>query len=267
MFKIFQLPYYSLLREIIANAVFLIPAIREAKIQSGRTSYPVDKEAHKILAQFNFFMDTIKHVKDRTVVEIGPGDAIGLAPLFITAGASQYVAFDRFLGPIFDEKAQTLYRELEKHAGTFSDNWQHKAILHNKSMEDGCEITNYADVIISFNSLEHLHDIDAALRNMAKLLKPEGIMIHRVDYGPHDVWRKTSNPFMFRRVPRLLWWAMGSNRGYPNRVPHADVLKLFKANGLKVVDRVTHSFAGEPLDAEIFCSHVVDVSPGAAFVE
>ncbi len=88
---------------LAANLAMGVPAIRAARVRMGRTTgASPDDKAREILAQFLFFTGTIgpDELRGKTVLEIGPGDAIPLAPLFLGAGAARYVALDRFLGEV-----------------------------------------------------------------------------------------------------------------------------------------------------------------------
>ncbi len=95
------------------------------------------------------------------------------------------------------------------------------------------------DLIVSFNVCEHLADLEVALRNMAALLAPGGRMIHRIDYGPHDIWGDM-NPLTFLTVPTPLWRMMSCNRGCPNRARHAQVMAIIRAVGLSVADCISN---------------------------
>jgi hypothetical protein len=97
---------------------------------------------------------------------------------------------------------------------------------------------------------------------MDALLKPKGIMVHRVDYGPHDVWRSYPDS-TFLRIPEALWQAMGSNRGYPNRVRHEAVRTTIHHLGFYCAERVTRYFVdGSPLVVEFAAARrPVDLGP------
>src|SRR3979490_1992298 len=93
--------YSDIARELAANAAMGSPAIKELRVRKGRTiGFPTEIKAQLVLDQFNFFIDTIgfDNIHGKVVAEIGPGDAIPLAPLFLAAGAKRYLAVDRFLG-------------------------------------------------------------------------------------------------------------------------------------------------------------------------
>jgi SAM-dependent methyltransferase len=245
-------PYFWIAREIAANLAMGIPAVRSARLRRNRTMVadPVEQAA-RVREQFAFFASAIGPFEGKTIVEVGPGDSIALAPLFIGAGAKKYIAIDRFLGDVYGDSATQIYRALS------AGEWQKDVELHACSIEDAFAIS--ADVIVSYNALEHLGDLGRAFKNMARMLEPGAVMAHRIDYGPHDVWERCENKLEFLSFPDWLWNLMGSNRGYPNRLRHDAVLALLHDAGFSTKAKVTETFAGMPLNAEL-----VSVLPAVA---
>jgi hypothetical protein len=253
--KAWGLPVDVILRELAANAAMGIPAIRRQRLKIPRTSADsITIEARKIVAEFEFFADSTGPLDGKTVVEIGPGDALGLAPLFLSAGAERYIAIDRFLGDVWGDRASKLYNELARIRGHHLGDWAGRVELLNFSIEHACGRLPKSDVLVSFDVLEHLTDLPSAVRNMAAILQPNGAMFHRVDYGPHGVWLSASDYLSFLRVPSWVWIAMGSNRGYPNRTRHHELVRLLEEAGLQVCSRITRSVDGDVMDAEVACS-------------
>ena len=228
-------------REVAANAAMGIPAIRAARLRRARTiTEDAVAQAKAVVSQFDFFCRSIGSVHGKTILEIGAGDTVALAPLFIGAGAERYVVIDRFLGAIDGQAANGIYSELERIAFVPRE-WWGKLSIHRTSIENAAPAhLGEVDVIVSFNVLEHLSDLSAAFEQMAKFLKHDGMMVHRIDYGPHDVWQSCENPLEFLTVPDWLWSLMGRNRGYPNRVRHGEVLRMLIDAGF-----VTHASIGQ----------------------
>ena len=263
---------YSLrhvLREIIANIAMGVPWIRARRVKHGRTtSTDLQAQAKLICDQFVFFQSTLgAKLQGANILEVGPGDAAPHALLLLGAGAARYVALDRFLVDTTAPGALEIYEAvlararaigltLPKLDPAVSDRESIAAwfrgtddirILPLAAEGNLADAVSGLDIVLSFNVLEHLLDIPLAAANLAKVLKPDGVMLHRIDYGPHDVWRSYSNPLTFLIVPNWLWRLMGSNRGYPNRARHADLLEALERNDFKIHQRVTHSAS----DAEV----------------
>jgi SAM-dependent methyltransferase len=256
----------ALLRELAANVAMGIPPIRRRRLKGLRTgNSQVELEAAKIVAEFDFLRDSAGALRNKTVVEIGPGDAVGLAPLFISAGAARYIALDRFLGDVWSPRADALYDQIAGLRGPFEPNWQTKVELLRVSIEQVGQTLPAADLIVSFDVIEHLADVPLAVRHMRGMLKPTGRMIHRVDYGPHGVWLSAQDPLSFLRVPRWLWMAFGSNRGYPNRLRHPQFVQLLRQQGLYVCERITRNHGPDVMDAELVCGFETTAVLGRPF--
>jgi SAM-dependent methyltransferase len=262
-----------LVRESIANCAMSVAAIRKWRVKSGRTvsEGALSDHVQLILEQFDFFIEAIgwDRVRDKTVIEIGPGDAIPHGLLFLGAGAKRYIAIDRFLGNIANPLAKGLYAALFRSAperiqkgwGTLGfDPFQYPwltsirqgppvAVVAESIEETGFGGIGSGDVIISFNVIEHLSNISRAFESMARMLNPGGLMIHRVDYGPHDLWRTYKNPLTFLSPSKAVWSLMGSHRGYPNRKRHSQVLSALSKCGFQNADRITRRFAMEDITA------------------
>lgn len=256
-------------RELGANFLLGFGPFRKWRMRSCRTmSNDLNDQTKQIWDQFEFFMTKIGwgNVKGRVIVEIGPGDSIPLGLLFLGAGARQYVAIDRFAGNVAGVSAQGLYAALVESAPKeLREGWSYFDIdsarypvlepsrveLIHQSVEEVMtrDKIEFADIIISYNVVEHLQNVEAAFLNMAIMLKSDGQMIHRVDYGPHGVWRNCVNPMEFLTVARVLWNMMGSNRGYPNRLRHSQVLQALEKCDFQNNDRAWGHIATNEIES------------------
>lgn len=263
---------FHITREIAANLAMGIRPIRNWRVKRGRTAcYELPDQVKLILDQFHFFIDNIgwDHVRNKTIVEIGPGDVIPHGLLFIGAGAKQYIAIDRFAGDVSGASAQKLYAALIKSAPEriqkglgnlgltpYQYPWLKsvqgvtRVKLVRSSIEDiDPEQIENVDIIISFNVVEHLSNTHKAFTNMARVLNSDGLMVHRVDYGPHGLWKSYKNPLSFLSVPKVLWLLMGSNKGCPNRTRHSQVLSTLDNCGFHSTARKTGFFSAEEAEA------------------
>jgi hypothetical protein len=81
---------------------------------------------------------------------------------------------------------------------------------------------------------EHVTNISSFARTTARLLKPIGAAVHRIDFCAHDCWTHYRDPLTFLRFPDWLWSAAGSQRGTPNRFRHHEFCRAFEDAGLIV---------------------------------
>lgn len=191
-----------------------------------------------------------------TVAEIGPGDNFGVGLMLLANGADEYHAIDRFRAPrdaeqqrqiygalaqrhgmaaLFDgEPAETTIRNLHYHAGEPAETFFRNAGLR-------------FDAIISIAVLEHLYDPIGALSDMARALKPGGLLVHRIDLRDHGMFSRHHHPLTFLTIPAAVYRRMSRNRGRPNRVLWPSYQAWLDASGLDGTLRVTR-LVGEPDD-------------------
>lgn len=174
-------------------------------------------------------------LRGKSVLEVGPGDDLGVALRFIGKGASKVVCLDRFYSDRDEAQHIEIYKALldslnreERHlaesAIEISDGgvkFDRRKIesISNTAVEEAESLFQEEsfDLIISRAVLEHVFDLDTAFLNMSTWLKTGGLLLHKVDLRPHSMFPAHSNPLAFLTVPGLLWPLMTSYTGSPNR--------------------------------------------------
>jgi hypothetical protein len=246
----------KVVREIIANTVMGVGVLRKWRVRRGRTSVSLDLQVEKILRQFEFFVSVVgkEWIKGKVVAEIGPGDSLAHGLLFAAAGAARYIAIDRFVGNYTGATAVNVYKELIERAPQWikegliernlsvntypwtADSGSAKIIgIYGHAIEEVNDQSGQSiDLIVSYNVIEHLKNIELAIEKMSNLLVPHGLMVHRVDYGPHGIFQECINPLEFLTLSDVVWNAMGGNRGFPNRVRHPELLDALRNSGFEV---------------------------------
>lgn len=245
-------------KEIGTNLVMAIPLVASARASRPRTHAPgrhnpseeIDRYALLPYRVFSRHVD-FSSLRDSVVVEVGPGDHIPFALLALGSGARKYVAIDRFKGDISGPRARQFYSSLlsylEAHLpdvavglkdrNLFTEEFVSSVgtpVLHLITPVERAASAVTADFVFSYNVVEHLFDVEQFAKSTFQMIREGGVAVHRVDFAAHGEWAKVTNPFDWLRVPRLLWWAMGSNRGTPNRLRFDEVKTAFSSAGFSV---------------------------------
>ena len=191
---------------------------------------------------------TVGGLQGVSICEIGPGDFLTSGLAMLAAGAASYTAIDRFVGDYSCPEAKKWYSAIEMtwsklypslawpawiEAALFPEGYPERVRTCHAPIESTNNLGTF-DLVCSFQVGEHVSDINVFANSTAKLLKPDGIAVHRVDFGPHGVWLSYADPLTFLRVPELFWRAMGSARGLPNRRRVREFEDAYRAAGLSV---------------------------------
>ena len=176
---------------------------------------------------------SIEMLRDKRILEIGPGDNVGVALKFLAAGAKQVVCLDKFFSKYDWMQQREIYRllrvqmnEHERHifddvidleTGLKSDS-QKLIYIYGTGIEEAEKALEPAsfDFIISRAVFEHLYDLDAAFSVMNTLIKPGGSMLHKIDFRDHGIF-SGHHPLTFLTIPASVYRLMAYDSGKPNR--------------------------------------------------
>ena len=159
----------------------------------------------------------------KRVMEIGPGDNLGVGLLFLAHGGTSYLAVDRFSPQAEPERNEQIYAALldgmtddqrSRVADCLEPVGQGRARItgsrlaaqYGSAIEDlGRSLASESvDVIISRAVLEHVYDPVRAWQVMASVLHPDGQMWHKVDLRHHGFYDQF-HPLEFLTVPTRIW--------------------------------------------------------------
>jgi SAM-dependent methyltransferase len=158
------------------------------------------------------------------VVEIGPGGNVGVALLFLAAGASTATCVDEF--PWVTTKLP-VYSELAADADSLLDRLEYRLEQVERTTLPAASV----DIIYSHACLEHVRDPRLTVRQIARLLRPGGVTSHQIDLRDH---RDFAQPLAFLRYPTWAWTAAQSRRVWTNRWRRSDWEAAFRQEGLEV---------------------------------
>jgi SAM-dependent methyltransferase len=238
--------------EVIKNVAMRIPPVRRRRLSRPRAGVRFtgrDSELRRYAFQgLDALREITGDLAGRSICEIGPGDFLTSGMAMLAAGADSYLAIDRFVGDYsclagrewytaIQESWSRIYPELGwprwLDSARFPEGYPQRVRTCGVSVESATGIGTF-DIVCSFQVGEHVSDVAEFAHSTARLLKPSGVAVHRIDFGPHGTWRAYADPLTFLRVPEPLWRAMGSARGIPNRRRAHEVEDAFRSAGLAV---------------------------------
>ncbi len=160
-------------------------------------------------------------VDNANVLEIGPGPILANGIRFIAEGAARYTAIDRFDILRRDGPVRRAYHELvarlsleqqqrclgliaDQTGGRLFDSRIESVVAKIEECGEQLDRGRW-DFVVSFDVLEHVDDLTGTLRAIRTLLKPGGVMIHRVDVGADNVTANVHRlaHLVFRTAPGI----------------------------------------------------------------
>lgn len=94
------------------------------------------------------------------------------------------------------------------------------------------------DCAVSVETLEHIprDDIGAILKELRRILRPDGLALMRIDYGDHfKGFDPSISSFNFLTYSEEDWAPFQSRFQYVNRLRHSEYLQLFRECGFDVL--------------------------------
>lgn len=253
-------------REMIKNAVMTVPALWRLRLNRPRAGVRFtgsDSELRRYAFQgLEALRQITGDLRGRSICEIGPGDFLTSGLAMLAAGARSYTAIDRFAGDYSRLEGKEWYTGVHAawpriypdlpwptwlDADRFPEAYPGRVMTSGVRIESASDIGTF-DIVCSFQVGEHVSDIGEFARSTAALLASGGIAVHRIDFGPHGVWRSYQDPLTFLRVPEPLWHAMGSARGTPNRRRAHEVEYAFQEAGLSVTLTQVERYPASAMD-------------------
>ena len=193
------------------------------------------------------------------ILEIGPGDNLGVGLCFLLKGAKQVVCLDRFLSHRDEAQQRAIYaafrasRQSAEQAALDGFMSLDPAVHFDPSrlnyvsgiaIEDLVDpATRYDgfDLIVSRAVLEHVWDLDRAIVAMDRVLNPGGRLIHKVDFRDHGIFTSQNHhPLSLLTIPNVLYDLASRNSGKPNRRLIGDFRRMLGKLGYKTQIWVPH---------------------------
>ena len=222
---------------------------------------------------FNFHYNKVKNYipKRYTMCEIGPGDSISTSVIANKFGASKIYLID--VGD-FVKKNLSDYKKLydllsEKDIENHGLNSIHdfesllqktnskyltEGLLSLKSLQ-----SNTIDFFMSQAALEHisLSQFKETQIEIKRLLKPNGIISHKVDLKDH-----LNNSLNNLRFSENIWESnfMSKSGFYTNRLRYNEMINIFEDSGLKIISTTIQTWDKIPIPRSKLASKFKNLS-------
>ena len=213
-------------------------------------------------------------INGKTVVEIGPGQDLGIALILIAKGAKKYYAFDihnlilnidkNFYETIANKieiKAEFKPSDLVDMVTSYSKTGNGVVNYICKPQIDYEEIDNNdVDIVFSQAALEHLTDIQKQIQLLSRKCKKDSLFIAEVDLRAHSRWVRDHDPLNIYLYNNFIY-NIFRHKASPNRIRPVEYISILQNNGwkdIKIIPLTTvNDFYLEQIRNKI-CSQFLD---------
>lgn len=240
--------------EIAKNLLMAIPTVR-------RVREKVSRKRSEILENFNrpfqVSQDLLQRLdgkfdfKGKTVLEIGPGNSLCMGLFFLSMGAKKVYIVDRFKHLFWDKKDilfhRTFVSEIVSKDFPFQGVIEKAMTMEDRGITLNPNLIEYrigdvarlplenscVDFAFSNAVLEHVHQPEQVINELARVTRPGGWGSHEIDLRDHFF---KATPLRLLGYSDALWNLMTSYRpGYANRLRFSDYIKLFEKHSFNVI--------------------------------
>lgn len=171
--------------------------------------------------------------RGRRVLELGPGDLLGVGLAALLRGATSYHAVDAFdIASRAAERNAGIYRRIAALEGVAADEGPKRIAGARVEPELAAARArgDRFDLVLSRAVLEHVSDLEALFAALAPVLAPDALLLHKVDLRSHGMEQDSELDFLL--FPERVYRRMASHLDLPNRVRVGSYLALAERHGM-----------------------------------
>lgn len=153
-----------------------------------------------------------------TACEIGCGDCLASADLLLGGGYEKIYLIEKNISPNIHKTQQNILKQLAErpelpnclkivsHSAKMEID-QSRAVLIREHLEKA-SLPESVDFLFSHDVLEHVEDLGGFFQACLKILKPNGVMVHKFDLTGHGLLEDPIPPLDFHTYPDWLYTLM-----------------------------------------------------------
>jgi SAM-dependent methyltransferase len=178
---------------------------------------------------------SIEDIRNKVILEGGPGDSIGVPLLLLAAGAARVATIDKFKANVDPEHNRSIYQTLreslpEQERRRFDSvvtlnsemtaDERYLKSIYGTGLEESDKVfeANSFDLIISRGVIQEIFDTDKVFASMDRVLRPGGKMIHKIDLRDYGLFSSNGHhPLEFLTIPDAVYSLMAKQSNRPSR--------------------------------------------------
>jgi len=211
-FQVFRAVYYGLRWR--SKRFLRIPDKPHNPVVGGDTTMAFDRHL-RICHLVSPILDEINFVNRTVACEIGPGDCLAVADLFLGAGFERVYIVEKT--PILVDTRQSSHLKRLSEAGGLPSkldvllgdfdcprlNTDRVRVI--PEYFENAIIPEKVDFLFSHDVVEHVEDLPGFFSACAQYLAPGGVMVHKIDLSGHEFFEDPLPPLDFQTYPNWLY--------------------------------------------------------------
>ena len=203
-----------------------------------------------VVALWNFFLNEYRgaefSVKDKNILELGPGADLGVGLILLSLGAKKYNSLD--INNLVNTVPDELYKELfntiktQPNIERTIEELSHQLELTKKNNNDSLnyicdpqfDISRFEDdgidLVLSNAAFEHFDDIEKTFSQLSTIVRPGGTLLAEIDLSTHTRWIRDKDPLNIYRYSSF-YYEMMKFSGSPNRIRPNQYAGYLEKNG------------------------------------
>jgi SAM-dependent methyltransferase len=190
-------------------------------------------------------------LKNKTILELGPGPDLGIGILTLIHGAHKYNALDvhnlmklasrQFYDQFFkylkeefqisQEDIECLRRQVDRTLSGQSDRLNDRLnYVCDKHFDISVFGKSTVDLVFSQAAFEHFDDIERVMAELSRVAKPGAVLVAEVDLRTHTRWIRDVDPLNIYRYADFFYNTCKFS-GSPNRLRSFEYEQILKTNG------------------------------------
>jgi len=155
-----------------------------------------------------------KDIIGARLLEIGPGDSLGVGLRFLARGAARYVTLDKFYSRHDPARARAIYERLRHDLPPAEQALFDPARIetfygHGAQEADQIFAPASFDGILSRAVLHEIYAVESAILALDRVLKPGGWMIHKIDLRDDGLFSSRGfHPLEFLTISDPVYWLL-----------------------------------------------------------
>jgi SAM-dependent methyltransferase len=227
--------------------VFGYPVFNATNIAEYEKRYDyIIRVVDQWVIHLNNYTGKSDQLNEKIVLELGPGSDLGVGFYLLYKGILRYNSCDIYnlVKNVPDDFYKSFFKRLQKKDGIKTVSYLEKELdkINNNLPCDINHVVNAdfnltsafdsetIDIVFSQAAFEHFQNVEATIKQLSIVCKPNAIIVAEIDLQAHTRWIREKDPNNIYRYSNFIYKLL-SVKATPNRIRPYTYYELFKKYG------------------------------------